>query len=232
MRLEIFLFALYLSLVGSLDIWTTYIDRHYMKDILYPKLREFVGPEGKVLSIGFESYNSIDRTLANISIENWFINDIREVSVPPTQGNFMLGDLPTVAKTKHHFFKAIIDYGVLGFTPSKWSQEAIAAHIRSYSQLLEQDGRVFLKWDLFWPKENPQIWNQIHPQLEAHMIPHAAYLQADQRCPPQFKALITSKLHDVKWIHESYGFNWTGHKSHCDAYLHTVWRPRAKKEEK
>jgi hypothetical protein len=87
-----------------------------------------------------------------------------------------LGDLPTVAKTKSHFFKAIVDYGVLGFTPSRWPEGAVEAHIRSYETLLEKDGRLFLKWDMFWPKENPQEWDKVHRQLLESMIPHSAYL--------------------------------------------------------
>jgi hypothetical protein len=201
-----------------------------MKDTLYPEIGEFVGSKGKVLSVGYEKINSRVRHFANISSENWYISKESEVSVPSDQGVFLLGDLPTLAKTKSHFFKAIVDYGVLGFTPSRWPEGAVEAHIRSYETLLEKDGRLFLKWDMFWPKENPQEWDKIHRQLLESMIPHSAYLQADHRCPPHFKALLISKLHKVMWHDQAIiSFNWTGYKNPCEGYLHSVWIPKQDK---
>ena len=209
-------------------MWKVYIDRHYMKEILYPKLQKFVGSEGTVLSIGFESYNSIDRELANISIEKWFVNDIRDVEVPPYVGQFILGDLPSATVNYPHFFRAIIDYGMLGFTPHKWDPSNITSHIQSYQKLLEPNGKLYLKWDLYWPKTNPEMWTLISPQLLKYLIPGSSYLQIDHRCPIEFKKQLITIQHAIKWQKESIvGYNWTGQKSRCDAYLHTEWTPRS-----
>lgn len=209
------------------DIWRLYIDRYYMKDILYPHVGKFVGSNGKVLSIGYEPYNNIDRTLARIEPENWYINDILQQSIPTTYGQFILGNLPKVAETKKHFFRAIVDYGVLGFTPAKWPEGAVEAHIKSYGELLEPNGRVFLKWDMNWPKDNPEMWKKTLPLLQAHLIPYMGYLQGDQRCPSSFKKMLISSFHEVEWESQAIiSFNWTGVKTACDGYIHSEWKVR------
>lgn len=215
------------DLILSIDMWSTYIDRFYMKQVLYPKLGEFVGSNGSVLSIGYEKYNNIDRQLANISAENWYIVDILDLNISTDVGQYLHGNLPSIVDTKKYFFRAIVDYGVLGFIPSKWNPSDITSHIESYQKLLEPDGKLFLKWDLAWPKNNPEMWIEIVPQLLKHLIPISSYLQIDHRCSPDFKMNLISKQNHILWKHEAIvNFGWTGLKSSCDAYLHSEWIPK------
>lgn len=200
-----------------------------MKTILYPSVGSLVGDTGKVLSIGYESYNDIDHILANVSSDRWYIVDLRPQDIPRTVGIFIQGDLPLLIQSNeyHHNFSAIVDYGVLGFMPLTWKPEAIDAHIKSYSVLLKPNGLLFLKWDLFFPKTNADVWDKMKDKLQEELIPIRSYLQIDSRCSEEYKRRLISKQESVYWRNGfEVNYNWTGKKLACDAYLHTQWEPK------
>jgi len=155
--------------------WNKYSDRIFMQK-LYPKIGEYLQNilNPKILDIGFEDYNIINKDLlGNLSIlyfqlepfiENKkYKNDV----LLECKVDEILKKYPEYEK----YFNIIIDFGVLG-APSiskNWDEEQINEYIRNIYTALQDNGLYFLKIDLPYfemPEYKLDFDKMIYPYFE------------------------------------------------------------------
>jgi len=134
--------------------WNKYSDRIFMQK-LYPKIGEYLKHHllPKILDIGFENFNIINKDLLNTSnILYYQLEPFIEKKIYKNNGlleckvNELLGLNPEYK----NFFNIILDFGVLG-APSvskNWTDGEIIEYIRNIHGTLRDDGLYFLKIDL------------------------------------------------------------------------------------
>jgi hypothetical protein len=134
--------------------WNKYSDRKFMQK-LYPKIGNYLRKINlpKILDIGFEDYNIINKDLLNNPevlyyqlepfIENKrFKNDVLL--------EYKVTDLLVKNIEFINYFHIILDFGVLG-APSiskNWEKDEIIEYIKNIHSVLKDDGLYFLKIDL------------------------------------------------------------------------------------
>jgi LmbE family N-acetylglucosaminyl deacetylase len=133
--------------------WNKYSDRIFMQK-LYPKigdhLRHHLVP--KILDIGFENYNIINKDLLNnpnmiyYQLEPFIENKkYKNDGLLECKVNEILDKNSKFIK----YFNIVIDFGVLG-APSiskNWTEEEIIEYIRNIYLVLQENGLYFLKID-------------------------------------------------------------------------------------
>jgi hypothetical protein len=214
---------------GHVD-WNNGLDRLYIAGHVLPEIGRYVG-DGNVLEVGVMDYNVGDAKRANVSPKQWYFVDYFKRNVSPEHGTLhissmdaLLGDTTNVQK-----FRVIYDYGVLGFTPKKWGDypASVDKHIAAYPKLLETNGRMYLKFDLNWPRENIELWPEIRKKIAAVMEPVHSYLQMRSSCGQDFGGKLLQMEQDNHYTH-GFRYNFTAEGSApargCDCYLYTVWR--------
>ena len=134
--------------------WNKYSDRVFMKE-LYPKIGKYLKHifMPKILDIGFENFNIINKDLLNnpqityFQLEPFIENKIYK-------NDFLLEC--KVTELIHYYpeykkyFQIILDFGVLG-APSiskNWDKQEITNYIKNIYSVLRDDGIYILKIDL------------------------------------------------------------------------------------
>jgi len=155
--------------------WNKYSDRIFMQK-LYPKigdhLRHYLLP--KILDIGFEDYNIINKDLlGNPNIIYYQLEPFIENKKYKNDGlleckvNEILNENLQFKK----YFNIILDFGVLG-APSiskNWSKEEIIEYIKNIHIVLQDNGIYFLKIDLPYfeiPEYKLDFDKMIYPYFE------------------------------------------------------------------
>jgi len=134
--------------------WNKYSDRIFMQK-LYPKigknLRHHLLP--KILDIGFENFNIINKDLLNNP-------SIIYYQLEPFIGNkkYKNDGLLECKVTEmldenlelYNYFNIILDFGVLGYpsVSKDWSEKEIIKYLRNIHSVLRDNGLYFLKIDL------------------------------------------------------------------------------------
>lgn len=131
--------------------WTSELDRHYMKHVMFPRAGELAGMDGKVLDVGYMRMNADDRLLAGgVDASRWYFIEPEPVaSFDPRSGVLLVGRLDNLLATRPALrasFRVIIDYGVLGWTMCR-NRTACNMHVDGLSQLLAPGGTLLLKFD-------------------------------------------------------------------------------------
>jgi hypothetical protein len=155
--------------------WNKYSDRIFMQK-LYPKignyLKNFNFP--KILDIGFENFNIINKDLLNNS--NIIYYQLEPfVENKKYKNDFLLECKVTELLDKNvgliNYFHIILDFGVLG-APSvskNWEKEEIIEYIRNIYSVLFDDGLYILKIDLPYfemPEFKLDFDKMIYPYFE------------------------------------------------------------------
>jgi LmbE family N-acetylglucosaminyl deacetylase len=134
--------------------WNKYSDRIFMQE-LYPKIGEYLKHHllPKILDIGFEDFNIINKDLLNnpniiyFQLEPFINNKIyKNDGLLECKVNELLTLNPEYKK----YYHIILDFGVLG-APSvskKWDEKEIIEYIRNIHGALQDNGIYFLKIDL------------------------------------------------------------------------------------
>jgi hypothetical protein len=134
--------------------WNKYSDRIFMQK-LYPKIGDYLRKIDlpKILDIGFEDFNIINKDLLNNSNIKYFQLE-PFVENKKYKNDFLLEYKVTdlIAKNLEliNYFHVILDFGVLG-APSiskNWEKEEIIEYIRNIHSVLRDDGLYILKIDL------------------------------------------------------------------------------------
>lgn len=196
--------------------WNKYSDRIFMQK-LYPKigdhLRRHLLP--KVLDIGFENYNIINKDLLGnpniiyyqlepfIENKNYKNDGLLECKV-----NEILNENLQFKK----YFNIILDFGVLGApTISKnWSEEEIIEYIKNIHIILQDNGLYFLKIDCPYfemPEYKLDFDKIIYPYFEPitfETFPNDLHIfRKNPRCPDfskrdQYKFYFLRKKKEIK----------------------------------
>lgn len=126
------------------DFINTHQDRHYMYNILYPKLNNCTINEN-LLNIGFEWHNTYDYKFFN-NVKYFCLDKYQNVQNVPY---LILHDMITPINIIHKF-KTIIDYGVIGWdcVNLNMSNENLTQYINNINLLLDINGLYCLKLDM------------------------------------------------------------------------------------
>jgi len=237
------LFWLLVSLqsnIANADMWTAHTDRIYMRKVMHPFISQFSKlTNDPICEIGMEGYNVDDCNFIDIPCHNFYIVDMccgNHVQ-PPDKGTFVNSVFADLGKRPEfvHKFGLIFDFGVLGFIPFKWTNEAIEEHIKAYRTMLRPGGTLLLKWDLqFRFADHAKYWLMAEPLLHQSLHLVGQHMIHNGHCnPTQESQLKKLYFHSHTAEHDAYmggGFNHTelveaaGPREGCEMYLFSQWR--------
>lgn len=211
MRLNVFLIILlvivliisivilFFTIFRPLSIWNTYLDRAYMKE-LYPRIGSYLQSyqSPKVLDIGVEDYNRINKSLFNHdNIEYWQI-DMKPFDHPDIRNSVNNGYMQSsvMEVTKNHpekieYFDVIISYGVLSYFD--WNDEQILLYLKNIKDMLKSGGLLFLKVDSL----HQQSFSPEHQvNINRHVRP---YFKPFQSLEFPYYHKIINKKKEIEW---------------------------------
>jgi hypothetical protein len=134
--------------------WNKYSDRIFMQK-LYPEVGNYLKKINlpKILDIGFEDFNIINKDLLNNPNVSYYQLE-PYIENKKYKNDFLLEYKVTDLLNKNlefmNFFHVILDFGVLG-APSvskNWDKEEIIEYIRNIYSVLRDNGLYILKIDL------------------------------------------------------------------------------------
>ena len=133
--------------------WNKYSDRIFMQK-LYPKIGDYLRHHflPKILDIGFEDYNIINKDLLdNPNIIYYQLEPFIENKKYKNDGllECKVNEILNENLEFKNYFNIILDFGVLG-APSiskNWSEEEITEYIKNIYTVLHDNGLYFLKID-------------------------------------------------------------------------------------
>jgi LmbE family N-acetylglucosaminyl deacetylase len=133
--------------------WNKYSDRVFMQK-LYPKIGNYLKNHllPKILDIGFENYNIINKDLLdNPNIIYYQLEPFIENKKYKNDGllECKVNEVLNENLQFKNYFHIILDFGVLG-APSiskNWTKEEIIDYIRNIYSILQDNGLYFLKID-------------------------------------------------------------------------------------
>jgi LmbE family N-acetylglucosaminyl deacetylase len=155
--------------------WNKYSDRIFMQK-LYPKIGDYLKHHlfPKILDIGFENYNIINKDLlGNPNIIYYQLEPFIENKTYKNDGllECKVNDLLNENLQFNKYFHIILDFGVLG-APSiskNWDLMMIYEYIRNIHGALRDNGLYFLKIDLPYfesPEYKLDFDKMIYPYFE------------------------------------------------------------------
>jgi len=137
---------------GTKDpIWSTHIDRRYMRETVFPEIGRLAGKSGAVLEVGYMPFNAHDHVFARVDPRQYyFVDPNPRNDFVNSSGTLLHGKMVDLLPKQRHQFAVIIDYGVVGYKLSELvdkEPQSVQAHLRAYHQLLTTEGTLFLKVD-------------------------------------------------------------------------------------
>lgn len=211
------------------NIWENSIARLHFVNRVFSSIRKEVRSNGKVLEVGFMSFNANDCVRANVPCHNWYFVD-PEIRVLDSQfGHMIIGTLDSVNMSQS--FTSIFDAGVVGWKPSTWPPNAVKSHVTAFKKLLKPSGSLYLTFDFRPPPDpsaNHKYWIMVRTMLLNDFSPKKLFLEVTPRCSEDFKRSLVDldaklKYTEGKTINlnalPQSGLDNLG----CEGYIHTEW---------
>ena len=190
--------------------WNKYSDRIFMQK-LYPKIGEHLQHHliPKILDIGFENYNIINKgLLGNPYIIYYQLEPFIENKIYKNDGllEYKVTEMFDKNLELYNYFHIILDFGVLG-APSisqNWDEQEIIDYIRNIHDALHVNGLYFLKIDLPYfesPEYKLDFEKMIYPYFEPitfETYPNDLHIFRENTTRPDFSRRDQYKFYFLK----------------------------------
>jgi SAM-dependent methyltransferase len=169
------------SKINLKNFWNEWADRKYMTSIVYPSIGSYLKNKKtkRVLDIGAEWFNSINKSLfSNNNIDYWII-DIIKIPKKIECNHFLKGSILRI--TEEHpnlknFYNVVISFGVLGWY--RFEKEEIKKYLENVYKILKPGGIFLLKLDLHimndWEGEfriTPKLISEYFTETSINKLP-------------------------------------------------------------
>jgi hypothetical protein len=210
------------------SFWADHFDRQIMAKEVLPEIGRLSGSKGKVLEIGFMTYNIDDAERAFVNKSQWYFNELQSKLEMKSNPNSLIGPMHSLHQNPQnlHAFKVVYDYGVLGHTPIWWRNNSLNLHMEAYDKLLENNGFLFLKVDLEWPPTNFIWWPIIRNNLAKLLEPISSDCKGTTACKPKIRLKMAELDAGFEYTEGSLSSNFSTIATGCDAFCFTKWRYR------
>lgn len=190
--------------------WNKYSDRIFMQK-LYPKIGAYLQHHlfPKILDIGFENYNIINKDLlCNPNIIYYQLEPFVENKIYKNDGllEYKVNEILNKNLKLYNYFHIILDFDVLGY-PSiskDWKEGEIIEYIRNIHGALRYNGLYFLKIDLPYlemPKYKLDFDKMIYPYFDPisfESYPNGIHIFRENKRRPDFSKRDQYKFYFLK----------------------------------
>lgn len=214
------------------NIWENSIARSHFMNRVFPAIKKQAGNDGKVLEVGYMSFNANDCVRASVPCNNWYFVDPEIRILDSKLGHLMAGTLDSLNMSES--FVSIFDAGVVGWKPSTWPPNAVKSHVTAFGKLLKSGGTLYLTFDFRPPPDpsnNHDHWIMVRTMLLNDFQPMRLYLEVTPQCSQDFKNTLIGIDAEVEYVDgksinvdalPKSGLDNFG----CEAYIHTEWQLR------